>query len=94
MFVNFLLPHTSSSRTRNVALILALALLVSATAWAQTTVGTGSIVGTVSDPSGAVVSGAKVVITSLGTGQVLSLTTNPSGTFNSGSNCPQELHVG
>jgi hypothetical protein len=88
MFVNSLLPHTSSSRTRNMALILALALLVSATAWAQTTVGTGSIVGTVSDPSGAVVGGAKVVITSLGTGQVLSLTTNASGSYNSGPLAP------
>jgi hypothetical protein len=30
--------------------------------FAQTTVGTGSIVGTVSDPSGAVISGAEVTI--------------------------------
>src|SRR5512146_753708 len=42
----------------------------------QTTVSTGSIVGTVTDPSGAVVSGAKVVITNTATGQAISLKTN------------------
>lgn len=56
--------------------------------FAQTTVGTGSIVGTVSDPSGAVVSGADVTITRLATGQVIRLTTNSSGTFNSGALTP------
>jgi hypothetical protein len=55
---------------------------------AQTTVGTGSIVGTVSDPSGAVVSDAKVTITNVATGQVISLTTNSSGSFNSGALVP------
>ena len=39
------------------AVILSLLL---PSAFAQTTVGTGSIVGTVTDPSGAVVSGAKI----------------------------------
>src|SRR6202521_32190 len=56
--------------------------------FAQTTVGTGSIVGTVSDPSGAVVSGAGVTITNLATGQVINLTTNSSGSFNSGALIP------
>jgi Carboxypeptidase regulatory-like domain len=55
---------------------------------AQTTVSTGSIVGTVSDPSGAVVSGAKVSITNLATGQLINLTTNSSGSFNSGALIP------
>src|ERR1700674_1577032 len=55
---------------------------------AQTTVSTGSIVGTVSDPSGAVVSGAKVTITNLATGQLINLTTNSSGSFNSGALIP------
>jgi hypothetical protein len=54
----------------------------------QTTVGTGSIVGNVGDPSGAVVSGAKVTITNLGTGQLINLTTNSSGSFNSGALIP------
>jgi hypothetical protein len=54
----------------------------------QTTVGTGSIVGNVGDPSGAVVSGAKVTITNLATGQLINLTTNSSGSFNSGALIP------
>jgi hypothetical protein len=44
---------------------------------AQTTVGTGNIVGTVNDPSGAVVSGAAVTITNVATGQLIHLITNP-----------------
>jgi hypothetical protein len=55
---------------------------------AQTTVGTGSIVGTVSDPSDVVGSGADVTITNLATGQIIHLSTNSSGTFNSGALIP------
>ena len=55
---------------------------------AQTTVGTGSIVGTVTDPSGAVLSGAKVAITNVATGQVISASTNSSGAYNSGALVP------
>ena len=46
---------------------------------AQTTIGTGSIVGSVSDPSGAVLRGARVTITNVATGRVIDLTTNSSG---------------
>jgi len=60
-------------------------VLLSATLVAQTTISTGSIVGTVTDPTGAVVSGAKVVITNIETGQVLDLSTNSSGAYNSGA---------
>src|SRR6202140_5017859 len=56
--------------------------------FAQTTVGTGSIVGICSDPSSAVVSGASVTITHVATGQVIHLTTNSSGSFNSGALTP------
>jgi hypothetical protein len=55
---------------------------------AQTTVGTGSIVGTVSDPSGAVVPGARVSIMNTATGQVIEVTTNSSGAFHSGALIP------
>jgi hypothetical protein len=55
---------------------------------AQTTVSTGNIEGAVSDPSGAIVPGAKVTITNLGTGQLINLTSNASGAFNSGALIP------
>jgi Carboxypeptidase regulatory-like domain len=55
---------------------------------AQTTVGTSSIVGTVSDPSGAVVSGAKITIINVATGQLINLTANSFGSFNSGALVP------
>jgi hypothetical protein len=60
---------------------------------AQTTNGTGSLVGTVSDPSGAVVSGATVRITNAATGQVLDLITNSSGSFNSGALVPADYKI-
>jgi len=60
---------------------------------AQTTVGTGSIVGTVSDPSGAVISGAKVTITNVATRQIINLVTNSSGSFNSGALIPGDYRV-
>ena len=76
--------------------VLALILVqinLSPPSFAQTTVGTGSIVGTVSDPSGAVISGAQVTITNVATGQVIKLTTNSSGSFNSGALIPAEYNA-
>jgi len=55
---------------------------------AQTTIATGSIVGTVTDPSGAIVSGAKVTIINTGTNEATQLTTNSSGYYNSGAMIP------
>jgi hypothetical protein len=52
---------------------LALLLLSSAVVCAQTTISTGSIVGTVTDPQGALVAGAKVTITDKTTGQVITI---------------------
>src|SRR5947209_10260822 len=72
------------------AVILSLLL---PSAFAQTTVGTGSIVGTVTDPSGAVVSGAKVTITNASKGQVMNLTTNSSGAYASGALAPGNYKV-
>ena len=75
-------------------LLLTLALLsltigsATCSLFAQTTVATGSIVGMVSDPSGAVISGASITITNLATGQVIELISNSSGSFNSGALIP------
>ena len=55
------------------------ALFLCASVWAQTP--TGSIEGTVTDPAGAVVPGAGVVVTESGTGRTIPLTTNSSGLY-------------
>jgi hypothetical protein len=60
---------------------------------AQTTVGTGSIVGAVTDPSDAVISGAKIKIMNTAAGQVIELATNSSGSFNSGALIPGNYKV-
>src|ERR1700704_4361620 len=82
------MSNFSSSRLNTrfgfLTLIASLLMLSSTLVWAQTTLSTGSISGTVTDPSGAVVSDAKVVITNVNTGQTLNLTTNSAGTFGSG----------
>jgi len=77
------------------SLVLSILLLWSfaCPGFAQTTVGTGSIVGTVVDPTAAVVRGAKVAITNVATGQVINLTTNSSGAYNSGALIPGNYKV-
>src|SRR4051812_35995181 len=70
-----------------------IAVGVSPTVSAQTTISTGSIQGTITDQSGAVVSGAKVAITNKGTGQTFSVTTTSSGTYASGALNPGEYRV-
>ncbi|AEU36340.1 TonB-dependent receptor [Granulicella mallensis] len=64
---------------RNCTLVLVLALLACIPSFAQTI--TGSITGTVTDPSGAVVPGAKVVATNVLTGVATPTTTNPNGIY-------------
>ncbi len=60
---------------------------------AQTTVSTGNIAGTVTDPSGAVVPGAKVTITNKATSQLVSVATSSAGTYTSGSLTPGAYKV-
>ena len=52
--------------------------------FAQTTVSQGSIQGTVTDQTNAVVPGAIITIKSLATGQVVTVKTSSAGTYNSG----------
>jgi len=49
--------------------------------FSQTTVSTGGIQGTVTDPSGALISGAKVSLTNLATEQIASVNTNSAGAY-------------
>ena len=86
----------NSSRTGARFIVLALvalsALLLSSVAFAQTTVSTGSIVGTVSDATGAVVPNAKVTITG-STGQTIHTSTSGTGSYSSGALVPGSYTV-
>jgi hypothetical protein len=55
---------------------------------AQTTISTGSIQGLVIDPSGAVVSGAKISIHNKATGRVINTTSTSAGAYTSGALTP------
>jgi hypothetical protein len=84
----------NSSRMGARFMVFALfAFLLSSLAFGQTTVATGSIVGTITDPTGAIVSGAKVTVTNLGTNEVINLSTNSSGAYNSGALAPGNYKV-
>jgi hypothetical protein len=87
---NLRFPRTAVRFSVAVAAIL---LLISTGLLAQSTVSTGSIVGTVTDPSGAVVSGAKVTVSNTATGQTIDLTSNSAGVFNSGPLSPGNYKV-
>src|SRR6202140_1106933 len=82
MFLNFNRAFRPAAILVTFALAITFAMF-SSLLFAQTTVGTGSIQGTVTDPSGAVVSGAKVVVINQGTGQTQTLTTNAAGSYSS-----------
>jgi len=66
---------------------LVLVWLLMPSALAQTTISTGSIVGTVTDASGALLPGAKVTITGP-TGQIVTTTTGTEGGYSAGHLIP------
>jgi len=69
------------------------ALLLASTLLVAQTVGTGSIVGVVTDPQGAVVAGAKVGITNKATAGVIHVTTSSAGAYSSGPILPGDYMV-
>jgi hypothetical protein len=71
-----------------VAVSLCVLLSLAAATFAQTTISTGSIQGSITDPSGAVVIGARVTVRSKDTGQTSETTTSSTGTFASGALIP------
>ena len=81
------------SRVNCVMLTLAVMAVFCAALFAQTTISTGSIQGIVTDPSGAVVPGAKVTITNKATGQVIPATTSSAGVYTSGALTPGDYTV-
>ncbi len=74
-------------------LAIGLVFLLSLNMLGQSTIASGSIIGTVTDPSGAIVSGAKVSITNTGNGSTVEFTTNSAGAYSSGSLTPGTYKV-
>jgi hypothetical protein len=68
-------------------------LAFAACSFGQTTVSTGSIQGTITDPTGAAIAGAQVTITGRATGQVIRTTTTSAGTYSSGALIPGDYIV-
>jgi Carboxypeptidase regulatory-like domain len=81
-----------SARFSLIALLIALTLIFTSVAFAQTTVSTGSIAGTVTDATGAVISGARVTIVG-STGQTIKSTTSGQGAYSSGALIPGSYTV-
>ena len=67
---------------------IVLSLVFAIPGFAQSTISTGSIQGTITDPHDAVVSGANITITNKETGQAVRVTSSSSGTFSSGALSP------
>ncbi len=76
--------RVSVDRTHRISLpaaILGAVLALTISLFSQTTISTGGIQGTVTDPSGALVSGANVSLTNMATGQIASVDTNSAGDY-------------
>jgi hypothetical protein len=85
-------------KNRWLVISLVLALLASVVmgsqpAFAQSTVGTGSIQGTLTDPQGASVPNAKITISNKGTGQALHINASSTGTYDVGALAPGDYVV-
>src|SRR5712692_1558391 len=93
MLLNFHSPRHIAARFSLTVLTIAGVLVFSTPIYAQTTVANGSIQGTVTDPSGAVVSGATVTVTNKSMGQLVTTTTSGSGTYSSGALLPGDYLV-
>jgi hypothetical protein len=63
------------------AIVAALALILLTTPLASPQAATGRVVGTVTDPGGAVIPGAKVIVTNVGTGVHWETTTRQDGSY-------------
>jgi hypothetical protein len=82
-----------AAAVRLTLLLAAIVALLSTSMPAQTTISTGSIQGTVTDPSGALLAGAQVLITNNATGQVITTKTNSAGGYTSGALVPGNYTV-
>jgi len=86
-------PTIQTSKLIRFAIFITYVLLAATPLRAQSTVATGNVQGTLTDPSGAVVEGAKITITNKDTGQALHFTTSSAGAYNSGALVPGNYSV-
>jgi len=94
MSLNLNSPHRrSATRFSLLVLVIVVVFVFSLPNFAQVGVSTGSVLGTVTDPSGAVISGAKVTITNKSAGQTITTTTSSAGTYTSGALIPADYVV-
>jgi hypothetical protein len=80
-------------KLENVGLSIAVLIVSSIVVYAQTTISTGSVQGTVTDQSGALVAGAKVTISNKSTGRVINVSTTSAGAYASGALTPGDYVV-
>src|SRR5947209_5744652 len=73
--------------------VLTFTLLLSLLAFSQGNTSSGSIQGTITDPQGAVIPDAKVVVSSTSTGQTRTLTSSGSGVYSTGPLPPGDYKV-
>ena len=86
-------PTIQTSKLIRFAIFITYVLLAATPLRAQSTVATGNVQGTLSDPSGAVVEGAKITIKNKDTGNTVSTVTSSAGTYNSGTLVPGNYSV-
>jgi hypothetical protein len=70
------------------ALVLTVPLI-----WGQATISTGNIEGTITDPSGGVVSGAKIAVTNIAAGRSIEAKSTSTGTYSVGALIPGDYVV-
>ena len=85
-------PRRLGARLTLLALVALFAMLLCSAAYAQTSVSNGSISGTVTDDTGAVVPNAKITMTGP-TGQTIHAATSGEGTYSSGALIPGKYSV-
>jgi hypothetical protein len=86
-------PRLHFRKLEKALLTIALVIAAAIGLCAQTTISTGSIQGTVTDQSGALVAGAKATITNKATGRVINVTTTSAGAYASGALTPGDYVV-
>src|ERR1700678_337996 len=86
-------PMVKRFRFIQFVILLASIILLTSPLLAQSTTATGSVQGTLTDSTGAVVPNASITITNKGTGESFGVPTSSAGTYNSGALVPGEYTV-